>query len=139
MSEPEKQVRNRLKDVDQAKPDSTPSTNESTVIQPSTETDKTGKFSLVTEKTDNRGTHPNSRANLTPFEKGVSGNPSGRPMKYEKFKEALMKYRDEEVDGWQLERNTNLDNVLNTIWYKAGQGSISHINLLAQMGCLDAE
>ena len=106
--------------------------------------DKTGDeleddVSLVTEKTDNRGTHPNSKANLTPFEKGISGNPSGRPMKLEKFKEALMEYKNQPVDGWQLDRDTNIDNVLNTIWYQAGKGSLGHIRLLAEMGCLDAE
>lgn len=36
--------------------------------------------SLRTEKKDDkRGTNPNSLANLNPFQKGVSGNPGGRP------------------------------------------------------------
>ena len=52
---------------------------------------KTEKVSLVTEKTDGRGKHPNSRENLEPFEKGVSGNPDGRPMKYVKLKNALQR------------------------------------------------
>ena len=41
--------------------------------------DNQDEYSLVTEKMDTRGTHPNSQANLKPFEKGESGNPSGRP------------------------------------------------------------
>ena len=40
---------------------------------------KRADVSLVTEKTDGRGKHPNSQANLEPIEKGVSGNPDGRP------------------------------------------------------------
>ena len=39
------------------------------------------KNSLQTVKRadDQRGKNPNSLANLTPFPKGTSGNPSGRP------------------------------------------------------------
>ena len=33
-------------------------------------------------ETYSRGEHPKSKANLTPFKEGVSGNPSGRPFKY---------------------------------------------------------
>ena len=36
-----------------------------------------------------RGEHPNSKSNLNPYEKGVSGNPSGRPSKYENLKKVL--------------------------------------------------
>jgi len=38
--------------------------------------------SLTPEKSskkDKRGMHPNSRANLAPYPKGVSGNPGGKP------------------------------------------------------------
>jgi len=34
-----------------------------------------------------RGQHPNSRKNLKPYEKGVSGNPSGKPKKVAQLKE----------------------------------------------------
>ena len=35
--------------------------------------------SLKPQKTSKRGQHPNSRANLKPYVKGVSGNPGGKP------------------------------------------------------------
>ena len=44
------------------------------------------------------GKHPNSLANLKPYEKGVSGNPGGRPVKYAKLKKALDKWADVELD-----------------------------------------
>ena len=36
-----------------------------------------------------RGKHPNSLKNLTPFQKGVSGNLGGRPYKYKELAENL--------------------------------------------------
>ena len=41
---------------------------------------------LTAEKIREHGKHPNSLANLKLYEKGVSGNPGGRPVKYAKLK-----------------------------------------------------
>ena len=55
---------------------------------------KTEESSLTAEKHEH-GKNPNSLANLQPFEKGVSGNPGGRNVKYAKLKNALMQYADQ--------------------------------------------
>ena len=39
-----------------------------------------------------RGKHPNSQANLKPFEKGESGNPSGRTKAFSGIKDELKEY-----------------------------------------------
>mgnify|MGYP003388827669 FL=1 len=105
---------------------------------------KQEKDSLVTEKPEpldrRRGKHPNSQANLKPFEKGISGNPSGRPTKHQKFKEALMKHSTMEKNqwgNWSKNVETIKDSVLQTVWSEANQGSIQHLKLLAELGCLD--
>ena len=101
---------------------------------------KTEKVSLVTEKTDGRGKHPNSRENLEPFEKGVSGNPDGRPRKYLKLKKALDRIGTAKKDGWDslsVSTETYKEEVLERIWYEASNGSIGHIRMLAELGCLD--
>ena len=43
--------------------------------------DEKEESSLTAEKHE-QGKHPNALADLQPFEKGISGNPSGRPEKY---------------------------------------------------------
>ena len=100
-------------------------------------TDKRADVSLVTEKTDGRGKHPNSQANLEPWEKGESGNPDGRPSKYIKLKEALDMYGDRLAS--QFDTETFKEAVLHKIWYEASMGSISHIKMLAELGCLDKD
>ena len=113
---------------------------------PSKTRSKQEKDSLVTEKPEplerRRGNHPNSQANLKPFEKGVSGNPSGRPSKQVKLKEALMKYGDIEKNQWGNfnSPSKNLrESVLLTVWFEADKGSIQHLKLLAELGCLNDE
>ena len=100
--------------------------------------------SLTTEKTHEHGKHPNSLANLKPYEKGVSGNPGGRPVKYAKLKKALDKWADLELDydWWDLPPNaakTLKDQVHWRIWHKARQGCNKSIEILAKLGCLDDE
>ena len=113
---------------------------------PSKTRSKQEKDSLVTEKPEplerRRGNHPNSQANLKPFEKGVSGNPSGRPSKHEKLKKALMKFGDRKKNqwgNWDSSNKTIRDAVLYTVWHEANNGSIQHLKLLAELGCLDDE
>lgn len=86
-----------------------------------------------------RGKHPNSLKNLTPFQKGVSGNLGGRPYKYKELAESLSKIGDEIELDWRGESKgyTKREGVLNKIWEKANQGDIKFIQLLAYLGCLD--
>ena len=93
-----------------------------------------------------RGNHPNSRANLKPFPKGVSGNPLGRPHKYHKLADALLALADNKVTNQEWDGHgyvtieTNVtwrEDVLKTIWSHARSGDIKFIQLLAYLGCLD--
>ena len=97
-------------------------------------------------ETDGRGKHPNSQANLKSYPKGVTGNAGGRPTKYVKMKKALDRIgaeAPEVTDIWNAEAiesyATNKEKVLHKIWFEAGKGSIKHIHILAEVGCLDEE
>jgi len=101
-------------------------------------TDKQADISLKTEKQYKRGEHPKSQANLQPFEKGISGNPGGRSYKYEQLKKALNRIGELSPDSWRS-NDTYKDSVLERIWYEANGGSLGHIKILAELGCLDEE
>ena len=87
------------------------------------------------------GNHPNSLSNLKPFPKGVSGNPLGRPHRFEKLAATLNKMADEEVVNHYGESRgyTRREGVLDTIWKKAMAGEIKYVQMLAWLGCLDGE
>ena len=94
----------------------------------------------ITHSSDSeKGYNPKSLENLKPFEKGVSGNPSGRTKKYVKLAEALNEVGDEFCDDWNT-KTTYRKSVLRKIWQEASNyGSMSHIKILAELGCLDKD
>ena len=68
----------------------------------------------------------------------------GRPYKYVGLNKSLDKFANTKVSVWDdllgdsSEQNLK-DAVLHRIWKEAKNGSIQHINLLASLGCLDAD
>ncbi len=99
-------------------------------------------------ETDGRGKNPKSLANLKPFPKGVSGNPSGRPTRIQKIGDALKKFAheqgviskwDSDCDTWTESTSpyTWQDDVLIVIWKKARGGNMKAISILADGGCLE--
>jgi hypothetical protein len=87
----------------------------------------------------NRGRHPNSLANLKSFPKGVSGNPLGKPHKYQKLADNLNKVGDSQVVDYKgiPKGYSYREGVLEQVWKKAHYGDIKFIQLLAYLGCLD--
>tara|TARA_B100000700_G_C14580556_1_gene639964 strand:- start:110 stop:436 length:327 start_codon:yes stop_codon:yes gene_type:complete len=87
-----------------------------------------------------RGENPKSLANLKPFVPGVSGNPAGRPVKYEALKRQLNKLGDEEITDFMGEKlGKRRDIVLKQIWKESMNGDMKFIQLLAELGCLDGK
>ena len=99
-------------------------------------------------ETDGRGKNQKSLANLKPFPKGVSGNPSGRPTRIQKLGDTLKKFAhekgmistwDSDCDTWTESSSpyTWQDDVLIVIWKKARGGNMKAISILADGGCLE--
>ena len=94
------------------------------------------------------GRNPASQANLKKWKPGESGNPGGRPKKYKKLKESLLQYVnkkdikhiwDDDSNQYKTIENdlTYQEEVLEIIWKQAKRGSLKHIQLLADLGCLE--
>ena len=98
-------------------------------------TEKENDISAFNDSEYKRGEHPNSLKNLKPFPKGISGNPLGRPNKYEKIAKALSLIGSEKRSTYTNKNRRDL--VLETIWDKAEEGNMQFIQLLAWLGCLD--
>ena len=81
-----------------------------------------------------RGKHPNSQANLQPFEKGVSGNPSGRPKSFSGIQYELKEY----INSSEFPMDeTHRQNIIERIVSMAECGDKWAINLIERLGCLD--
>ena len=85
--------------------------------------------------------HPNSKANLKPFKKGQSGNPSGRSINFIGSKEALKKIGNTKIEDTNFEiftpDRTYKESVHIAIWNLAQEGDKWAIQLLDRLGCLD--
>ena len=102
------------------------------------------KAKITTANSDNEetryssGNHPNSRANLRPWEPGTSGNPSGKNSLNEKLRQALNAIGDEETFNYKDEsEGTKRNQVLEVVWHRAIRGDLKYVQLLAGLGCLD--
>ena len=87
---------------------------------------KTGKVS--------RGKHPNSLKNLNQFEKGVSGNPSGRPSKEDRLAKSLRKIGETAYPYGDYSYRIE---TLIKIWKKAVGGDWNCMKLLIDLDCLE--
>ena len=105
--------------------------------------DTTGKekqeiFTNNNEADHEHGKHPNSLKNLKKWDKGMSGNPIGRPFKYQKLKELLMELGKEiTLDYYEKPMGTRQEQLLKTIWNKAIKGDIQFTKILIYLGVFD--
>jgi|TARA_B100002003_G_scaffold230653_1_gene240983 hypothetical protein len=91
------------------------------------------------QKKSGRGNNPESRANLKPWKKGISGNPGGRPQKNERFIKALKSYGNKNcVDMDGVIRNDSWSKeVVERIWADAARGNYQAIKLLMDLGSIE--
>ena len=81
-----------------------------------------------------RGKHPNSKKNLKPYEKGESGNPSGRMKSFSGIKDELKEYVHKPDF---ISNETPRESIVERIVYMAKFGDWKAIELLERLGCLD--
>ena len=97
-------------------------------------------FTNINEEKAEHGQHPNSLKNLKKWEKGKSGNPIGRPLKYQKLKEALQKLGNEITnDYYDKPLGTRKEQLLKRIWELAIRGDIQMVKILLYLGIFDDE
>ena len=86
-----------------------------------------------------KGEHPNFAKHR--FQKGVSGNPNGRPVKDKEFREALKKYGSIEADMWDINlpstKDSNFVEVVKSLWKKARSGDSQTIKYLVELGVMN--
>ena len=97
--------------------------------------------STQSSENDGRGQNPASQANLKPFEKGHSGNPSGRQKKNIEFVNALKAYgkleSDRTVNAWAEDGRNNSESVVKRVWVNAIGGDYKAIRLMLDYEVLE--
>ena len=93
-----------------------------------------------------RGHNPVSQANLKPFPKGTSGNPSGRHKKSLEFVDALIehgkkigiRHKSSFTTGEEslIDEGSYNFQVVDNVWQRARQGELPYIKLLHELGVL---
>ena len=107
---------------------------------PSFDDEKKENFTINTEEKAEHGKHPNSLKNLKKWEKGESGNPIGRPLKYQKLKQELQKLGNEITnDYYDKPLGARKEQLLKKMWKMAIHGDIQMIKVLLWLGVFDDE
>jgi len=131
----EQEVNKGLSHSEQRKNEDVREGNKKDIFPPKKGTDEDSNYPNF-----GRGKHPNSKKNLKPFPKGMSGNPSGKPKKLEQFKEYLDWWGNlTETDNWMWDKYTNRQIVIKGIWERASKGNKQDLDILLSLGLLDSD
>ncbi len=109
-------------------------------LTPPTDKDKANFFTNINEDKAEHGKHPNSLKNLKTWKSGESGNAVGKPLKYQALKEKLQELGNEiTYDYYDKPLGTRKQQLLESLWKKAIDGSVQHAKILIWVGALDDE